>query len=89
MSNFLFGRDDWAVFASMWACLWHDVQDKCATQLEHIEGFLVGGMSSCFAKRSRVLAIQLGHNATPRMIIDDFVRSPNASTPDVPSLSAP
>ena len=89
MSNFLFGRDDWAVFASMWVCLWHDVQEKYATQLERIEGFLVGGVSSCFAKRARVLAIQLGHNATPRMIIDDLVRSPNASSPDAPSLSAP
>ena len=89
MSNFLFGRDDWAVFASMWACLWHDVQEKYAMQLELIEGFLVGGTSSCFAKRARALAIQLGHNATPRMIIDDLVRSPNTSSRDAPSLSAP
>jgi hypothetical protein len=89
MSNLLFGRDDWAMFASMWACLWHDVQEKHAAKLEHIEGFLVGGMSSCFAKRARALAIQLGHNVAPRMIIDDLVRSPNTSSPDAPSLSAP
>ena len=89
MSNFLFGRDDWAVFASMWACLWHDVQEKYAAKLEHIEGFLVGGMSSCFAKRARALAIQLGHNVTPRMIIDDLIRFPNTSSPNGASLNAP
>jgi hypothetical protein len=74
MSNFLFGRDDWAVFASMWACLWHEVYEKYATQLEHIESFLAGGTSSPFAQRARALASKLGHNGTPCMIIDELMK---------------
>ena len=75
MSNFLFGREDWAVFASMWACLWNEVHDKHEDdeRRQLIHSFLDGGTSSPFAERARAMASEKGHNGTPCMVVDELL----------------
>ena len=73
LSRFLFDRDDWAAFVSMWTCLWNDLHNKYGDRLEQIEGFLDGGLDSQFAAVARALATKTGHNCTPCAIVDQLM----------------
>jgi hypothetical protein len=71
VSRFLFARDDMGIFASMYACLWHDVSsawpDRKDEVLEMISTGAVGERASALAKSAK-------HAYCPHHIVEDMLK---------------
>jgi serine/threonine protein kinase len=70
VSRFLFARDDMGIFASMYACLWHDVgsawPDRRDEVLELVSTGRVGQRASALAKSAN-------HACCPHHIVEDML----------------
>ena len=71
ISRFLFARDDMGIFASMYACLWHDVgrswPDRQDEVLELISTGTVG-------ERASALAHSANHAYCPHHVVEDMLK---------------
>ncbi len=77
LSNFVFGRGDMAMYASMYACLWKSVErlTKPKQRATIIETAMVGGRESEVGKQARALFEETGHQRTPKTIIARMIRN--------------
>ena len=78
LSDFFFGREDWALFVSMWACFWGEVEEKYPDDLDQVDSFLVGDH---FALAAAAAQERQGHNSTPCMVIDGLMKQPAPQDP--------
>jgi len=66
ISSFVFGRDDWPMLVSVFACLWHDAFDKKkkAAREQIISDIVVGN----FGRKARLMRASSGHAWCPALI---------------------
>lgn len=73
LSNFVFGRPDMALYASMYACLWKDVRATSKKKWGAILDALSGGRESAVGQMARQKFYSLGHQCTPKTIVKTLV----------------
>ena len=69
ISRFVFDRDDWAMFVSCFACLWHDVPRESA---EREQSILEDIRSGNVEAKARAFQRAAGHAFTPADIINSM-----------------
>ena len=67
ISTMLFGREDWALLASMFSCLWGDVERHFPTKLAEIEASLSNGR---FGMAASSLRVAMGCTPTPCAVVE-------------------
>ena len=69
LSSMIFGRCDWALLVSLYACLWGDVKAKFPAKLDHIErAALNGGLAQSLSGLRTVL----GMTPAPSVIVESM-----------------
>ena len=69
LSSMIFGRCDWALLVSLYACLWGDVEAKLPAQLDSIErATLNGGLADSLSGLREVL----GMTPAPSVIVESM-----------------
>ena len=72
VSCFVFGRGDWGIFVSMFACLWHDVVDRKDVDFEGLASFLP---TPEFHAKVRCLKEDAGHSLSPARLVRECMCS--------------
>lgn len=77
LSLFVFGRGDMVMYASMYACLWKEVErlTKPKQRVAIVDSAMVGGRESEVGKQARALFAETGHQCTPKTIIARMVQN--------------
>jgi hypothetical protein len=70
VSRFLFARDDMGIFASMYACLWHDVCSAWPDRRDEVLELISTGM---VGQRASALANSANHAYCPHHIVKDML----------------
>ena len=66
VSNFIFGRPDWGIFVSLFACLWKDTD---VTTKRCKEKLVQGIESGAFERAAATLRSAVGHNVHPALVV--------------------
>ena len=77
MSSLVFGRSDWGIFLSSFACLWHDVVCRYVKDDADFEGLSTFLSTEAFRERARLSKDEAGHSICPVNLVQDFFERKN------------
>ena len=75
VSCLVFGRSDWGIFVSLFACLWHDVITRYVKDDADFEGLSNLLSTEPFRERARLSKEEAGHSICPANLVHDFFQA--------------